>query len=239
MEGKCASNTWGLPYLALGKPLTMRNDCPVKSPKLASVLLVDDDPFIRTTMASALVGSGFEVLSVGSAADALLRHNEFHPEIALLDLDSGIGPSGIDLSHALRKLNPQIGIIFLTTFLDPRFADSTQAHQPQGSRYLVKSEIENVSQVISVILQTKHRPYNQNVNQMNKFSELTDLQIEVWRSVTAGQSSAEIALQRGISEKAVEATLARIYTYLGIKKDKSNNPRILLASAFRAMSGKM
>jgi DNA-binding CsgD family transcriptional regulator len=74
---------------------------------------------------------------------------------------------------------------------------------------------------------------------MNKFSELTDLQIEVWRSVTAGQSSAEIALQRGISEKAVEATLARIYTYLGIKKDKSNNPRILLASAFRAMSGKM
>lgn len=239
LEPLYALNTWGLPYSALGKPLRMRNDCLVKSPRLAKVLLVDDDSFIRTTMESALNGSGFDVLAVGTAADALLQASDFAPEIALLDLDLGFGPSGIDLSHALRKLNSQIGIIFLTTYLDPRFADSTQSHQPQGSRYLVKSEIENVSQVISVILQTKHRPYNQNVNQMNKYSELTDLQIEIWRSVTSGQSSAEIASQRGISEKAVEATLARIYSYLGIKKDRTNNPRILLASAFRAMSGKI
>ncbi len=202
-------------------------------------MIIDDDPFIRSTMESALKSSGFETSAFANARESIASFEKLKPEIALLDLDLGIGPTGIDLAHALRKLDSKIGIIFLTTYLDPRFADVRNKSLPQGSRYLVKSEVENVAQIISVVLQTKHRPYNQNINHMNKYSELTDLQIEIWKAVTDGYSSAEIADQRGISEKAVEATLARIYSYLGIKKDKTNNPRILLVNAFKAMSGKV
>jgi DNA-binding NarL/FixJ family response regulator len=77
------------------------------------------------------------------------------------------------------------------------------------------------------------------VNHINKFEKLTDLQIEVWREVAEGLSSFEIASRRNISEKAVEAILARIYIFLGIKKDKTNNPRILLANSFKRYSGKI
>jgi DNA-binding NarL/FixJ family response regulator len=207
--------------------------------KLARVMIIDDDPFIRSTMESALKSSGFETSVFATAREAIASFDQLKPEIALLELDLGIGPTGIDLAHALRKLDSKVGIIFLTTYLDPRFADVRNKSLPQGARYLVKSEVENIAQVISVILQTKHRPYNENINHMNKYSELTDLQIEIWKAVTDGYSSAEIADQRGISEKAVEATLARIYLYLGIRKDKTNNPRILLVNAFKAMSGKV
>lgn len=210
----------------------------MNSVKLARVMIIDDDPFIRSTLESALKNSGFDTTVFANARDSLAAFEKNRPEIALLDLDLGIGPTGIDLAHALRNLDSKIGIIFLTTFLDPRFADVRNKSLPQGSRYLVKSEVENVAQIISVVLQTKHRPYNQNINHMNKYSELTDLQIEIWKAVTDGYSSSEIAVQRGISEKAVEATLARIYLYLGIKKDKTNNPRIMLVNAFKAMSGK-
>jgi DNA-binding CsgD family transcriptional regulator len=103
---------------------------------------------------------------------------------------------------------------------------------------LVKSEIDNLAQVVSVVLQTKHKPFNQNINHMNKYESLTDLQIDIWRAVAAGLSSSEIAEKRGISEKAVEATLARIYLFLEIKKDKAHNPRVLLVNAFKRMSGK-
>lgn len=211
----------------------------MNSVTLARVMIIDDDPFIRSTMESALKSSGFEASAFANARESIASFEKLKPEIALLDLDLGIGPTGIDLAHALRKLDSKIGIIFLTTYLDPRFADVRNKSLPQGSRYLVKSEVENVAQIISVVLQTKHRPYNQNINHMNKYSELTDLQIEIWKAVTDGYSSAEIADQRGISEKAVEATLARIYSYLGIKKDKTNNPRILLVNAFKSMSGKV
>ncbi len=208
--------------------------------QLGQVLIVDDDKFIRTSLDSALSNSGFEIVgSVSSAKEALAISLTTHIDVALLDLDLGIGPTGFDLSLALRKNKSQMGLVFLTSYQDPRFASISGVAAPRGSRYLVKSEIENISQVISTILQTKHRPFNENVNQMNKFVKLTDLQIEVWREVAEGLSSSEIAARRNISEKAVEAILARIYAFLEIKKEKANNPRILLANSFKKFSGKL
>jgi DNA-binding NarL/FixJ family response regulator len=208
--------------------------------KLGSILVVDDDKFVRTALDSSLKNSGFNITGSVSTAKEALAINESNPaDVALLDLDLGIGPTGFDLAHALRKATPQIGIVFLTSYQDPRFAAIHGVSAPKGSRYLVKSEIENVAQVISTILQTKHRPFNENVNHINKFEKLTDLQIEIWREVAEGISSSEIAARRNISEKAVEAILARIYTFLKIKKDKSSNPRILLANSFKKFSGKI
>jgi DNA-binding NarL/FixJ family response regulator len=210
------------------------------SKNLGHVLIVDDDKFVRTSLHSALSNSGFDISgTVSSVKEALVISSSTLVDVALLDLDLGIGPTGFDLALALRKVNPQMGIVFLTSFQDPRFASISGVTAPRGSRYLVKSEIENISQVISTILQTKHRPFNENVNHINKFEKLTDLQIEVWREVSEGLSSSEIAARRNISEKAVEAILARIYTFLEIKKEKSNNPRILLANSFKKFSGKL
>lgn len=211
----------------------------MRSVKLGKILIVDDDKFIRTSLDSTLANSGFDVSGSVSTAKEALAINALDPaDVALLDLDLGIGPTGFDIAQALRRTTPQMGIVFLTSYQDPRFASIHGVSAPKGSRYLVKSEIENIAQIISTILQTKHRPFNENVNHMNKFDKLTDLQIEVWREVSEGLSSSEIAARRDISEKAVEAILARIYTFLGIKKEKTNNPRILLANAFKKYSGK-
>jgi DNA-binding NarL/FixJ family response regulator len=211
----------------------------MRSVKLGKILIVDDDKFIRASLDSTLANSGFDISgSVATAKDALAINALDPADVALLDLDLGIGPTGFDIAQALRRTSPQIGIVFLTSYQDPRFTSIHGVSAPKGSRYLVKSEIENIAQIISTILQTKHRPFNENVNHINKFDKLTDLQIEVWREVSEGLSSSEIAARRDISEKAVEAILARIYTFLGIKKEKTNNPRILLANAFKKYSGK-
>ena len=113
------------------------------------------------------------------------------------------------------------------------------SHKPKGARYLVKKEIENIPQLISVIAQTMHRPFYENVNLENMFSELTNLQVEIWKEVARGDSSSKIATHHNISEKAVEGTLARIYIILGIKKNKSTNPRVLLSEAFSRYQGKI
>ena len=235
-------------HIRVGSPLSPVRATPnqreslgiMRTVKLGKILVVDDDRFVRASLESTLTNSGFEISgSVSTAAEAIEISNKNKPEAALLDLDLGIGPTGFDLAQALRKINPQIGIIFLTSYQDPRVAAVRGAVAPKGSRYLVKAEIESSAQIISTILQTKHRPFNENVNHINKFEKLTDLQIEVWREVAEGLSSFEIASRRNISEKAVEAILARIYTFLGIKKDKTNNPRILLANSFKRYSGKI
>ena len=205
-----------------------------------NVLIVDPDKFVRTFLADALVHSRFTVFnSVSNSSEALTRFKIGCVQVAILELDLGDSVDGYNLSHSLRAIDPNIGIVFLTTSQDHRFMTAAGSNKPKGARYLVKAEIENIPQVISVIAQTIHRPFYENVNFENVFTELTNLQVEIWKEAAGGVSSSQIAIQHSITEKAVEGTLARIYLILGIKKSKSINPRVLLSDSFSKYQGKI
>ena len=212
----------------------------MKSVSHGNVLIVDPDKFVRTFLADVLEHSRFKVFnSAVNATEALYRFKIGSIQVAILELDLGDSVDGYSLAHSLRAIDPNVGIVFLTTSQDSRFMNTAGSSKPKGSRYLVKKEIENIPQLISVIAQTIHRPFYENVNLENMFSELTNLQIEIWKEVARGDSSSKIAAHHDISEKAVEGTLARIYLILGIKKSKSTNPRVLLSNAFRRHQGKI
>ena len=205
-----------------------------------NVLVVDPDKFVRTLLAYALELSRFTLVkSVVNSTGALEGFKLGNIQVAILELDLGNLVDGYNLAHSLRKIDPNVGLVFLTTSQDSRFMNTVGSIRPKGSRYLVKKEIENIPQLISVIAQTINRPLYENVNLENKFIELTDLQVEIWKEVAHGESSSKIATSHNISEKAVEGTLARIYLILGIKKSKETNPRVLLSEAFSKYQGKI
>jgi DNA-binding NarL/FixJ family response regulator len=56
--------------------------------------------------------------------------------------------------------------------------------------------------------------------------------------VSAGLSSSQIAENRGVSVKAVEATISKIHSILGISKSKSLNKRVQIARKYFALAGK-
>ena len=205
-----------------------------------NVLVVDPDKFVRTFLAYALENSRFTVVkSVANSTGALEGFKLGNIQVVVLELNLGNLVDGYSLAHSLRKIDPNVGIVFLTTSQDSRFMSAAESSKPKGSRYLVKREIENIPQLISVIAQTINRPLYENVNLENKFIELTNLQVEIWKGVARGDSSSKIATNHNISEKAVEGTLARIYLILGIKKSKATNPRVLLSEAFSKYQGKI
>jgi DNA-binding NarL/FixJ family response regulator len=205
-----------------------------------NVLVVDPDKFVRTLLTYALELSRFTLVkSVADSTGALEGFKLGNIQIAILELDLGNLVDGYNLAHSLRKIDPNVGLIFLTTCQDSRFMNTAGSSKPKGSRYIVKKEIENIPQLISVIAQTINRPLYENINLENKFIELTDLQVEIWKEVARGDSSSKIATNHDISEKAVEGTLARIYLILGIKKNKATNPRVLLSEAFSKYQGKI
>jgi DNA-binding NarL/FixJ family response regulator len=206
----------------------------------SNVLIVDPDKFVRTFLAEALERSRFTIFkSVATSTEALDGFKIGNIQVAVLELDLGDLVDGYNLAHSLRKIDPNVGIVFLTTSQDSRFMNAPGSKKPKGSRYLVKNEIENIPQLISVIAQTIHRPFYENVNLENVFAELTDLQVEIWKEVAHGESSSNIAKHHNISEKAVEGTLSRIYHILGIKKSKATNPRVMLSEAFSKYQGKI
>ena len=62
--------------------------------------------------------------------------------------------------------------------------------------------------------------------------ELSDVQIETLRLVARGLSNAEIARQRGVTERAVEAAIARLTRHLGVAPDAALNQRVHLAQVY-------
>ena len=119
----------------------------------AGVLVVEDDAFTLSTLCAALRQHGVVVVGeASSAAQAILLAKELRPSAALIDLDLGKGPTGIDLAHALRETIAHLGIIFLTSYDDPRLLRGNLPPIPEGSEYLVKKNVSEINLVTDAII---------------------------------------------------------------------------------------
>ena len=205
---------------------------------VVNVLLIEDEAFTRTLLSAALAGPLLEIHSGLSAKYALDTAASNPIDVAVLDLDLGGGPSGIDIAHALRQQHPHMGLVLLTSYSDPRLSSAQERALPLGTRYITKSSLDDVNQLITVILQAKSEPLKTERNTHNGKTDLTDHQIDILRQIAAGISNAEIARTLGISDKAVENTVTRIIDVLDIPRDSSLNPRVQLVRAFSSLAGK-
>jgi two-component system, NarL family, invasion response regulator UvrY len=206
---------------------------------MASVLLVEDDVFSRSTLAAALLGANIEVKDqVAKAADAIRAVNKFSIDIAIIDLDLGPGANGIDIAIALRDINPRIGIIILTSYSDPRVANPNSLSLPKGSKFLTKSSLNDFGILIKMILELKSQPVsNKNGSKIERVG-LSENQLSVLQGVAEGLTTKEIAARAGVSEKAIEGTITRLHSMLDLPKKPFLNPRVQLARAYFHLSGK-
>lgn len=205
---------------------------------IAKVLLIEDEAFTRSLLAAALTAAQLEIFAGHSARYAIETAKNNDIEVAILDLDLGGGPSGIDIAHALREVNPHIGLIMLTSFSDPRLSGPHERPLPLGTRYVTKAGLKEINELITLILRARSSPLtNEKSNGVLKTS-LTDNQVEVFRQVASGASNVEIAKSLSVSEKAIENTITRINEVLGHEKTSSVNPRVQLVRAYSALSGK-
>jgi DNA-binding NarL/FixJ family response regulator len=202
----------------------------------ARLILVEDDAFTRATLGDALVLQGFDVKArVATAAEALAAQNEFDPQVAVLDLDLGIGPTGIDVAIALRSRNPRIGIVFLTTYKDPRLIESNLPSLPEGAIYLNKMEMNSTSAIAAQISSALLKPLTRRTfpwNRNSPLSALSTLQIEIMKEIAEGLSTSEIARARGVSEQAIDKSISRISKHLGIPKSADTNQRVQIVRAY-------
>jgi two-component system, NarL family, invasion response regulator UvrY len=206
---------------------------------LASVLLVEDDVFTRSTLAAALSGANFEIKGeVSTAKDALATIQKFSIDIAVLDLDLGPGANGIDIAYALRQLHPQIGIIILTSYSDPRVANPDSLPLPKGSKFITKSKLTDIRPLIKAIIELKHLPISGRTISETERSIFTENQLIVLQGVAEGLTTKEIAKRLKVSDKAIEGTITRLHTLLDLPKDASLNPRVQLARAYFELAGK-
>jgi DNA-binding NarL/FixJ family response regulator len=203
---------------------------------LGRVLVVEDDDFTRTLVSSLVASLGYEVCAqAASVTEAMSLAQEHRPNLVVLDLDLGEGPTGVHLAHGLRKLNPHIAIVMLSSYGDPSWMGQRR-RPPIGARYVVKGEVSDTSVLAGALTAALGAPLEtQDVEQTRP--PLNVGQWEILRLVAAGYTNAEIARRRSLTEEAVKKAVTRLVRQLDIDPGEEGNARVLLTRAYAQMTG--
>ncbi len=93
------------------EPFVLAND----RPRRRTVLLVEDEPFVREATCSILESAGFEVLPAEDARDAMKVYEERPRGIDLVMTDMVLpGGTGQQLGQDLRQRSPEV-VVLLTS----------------------------------------------------------------------------------------------------------------------------
>ena len=174
------------------------------------------------------------IAQAASVAEAISIAADAKPQVAILDLDLGEGPTGIDLAHRLREISPRIGIVVLSTYTEPRLIGSKQQVMPDRAIYVVKQSITSSDMLLDAITKSLSSVayISESAAPPSPLAEFGDTQVAIMRLISAGLSNAEIAESLIMREGSVEKSIARLIKNLGIKASRKQNQRVLIAQEF-------
>lgn len=93
-------------------------------PRLARVLVVDDEPIIVDILTEFLAAQGYEVVGTRGAADAFMMMDMALPDALLLDINMPL-VDGMTVLRRVRALYPDLPVIMVTANTDEEMAKDT------------------------------------------------------------------------------------------------------------------
>lgn len=209
---------------------------------IARVMLVENDRTLLTMLANSLAQFGENITAIASnPTDAIKLFQKVNPEVVVLDIDLGDSIDGIELANIMQKSNPNIGVVFLTSFTDHRFAFIAHKEFPKKYVYLRKQEIHNVKMVSDAIFEAatnSQKYYPARPVEKNYYSNLSDRDIELMRHISKGYSNIKIAKILKIESKSCENAISRLLKKLEIPPDKEINQRVLITQKYFELTGR-
>ena len=103
-----------------------------------TILVVEDEDIIRTTLGEFLSGEGFAVEATGTVTDALGMVREHNFDVAICDVQLPDG-DGIELINRLQQINPEMFVLVITAYATVE--NAVDAFKAGAFDYLVKPVI--------------------------------------------------------------------------------------------------
>jgi DNA-binding NarL/FixJ family response regulator len=193
------------------------------------ILLVEDEDFVAALLMDTLTRAGFDVRRAPDVLTARRLVRAFDPDVALLDINLGPGPNGIDLAHFLDRVHPEVALLFLTHHPDHRSAGIDVAAVPKRAGFLRKDMVGELSELmdaIDAVLRDRPSDHRHDQQEDRPLRGLTSRQLEALRLASLGLSNAAIARERGVTERAAEKLLQSALQALGVPDDPDMNRRV-------------
>jgi FixJ family two-component response regulator len=174
-------------------------------PDPTSVLLIDDDPEFRDSVARLLRSVGLETKHFSSVSDFLKADLPDGPTCLVLDVRLP-GRSGLELQRELAAANRQLPIIFMTAHGD--IPMTVQAMKGGAIEFLTKPfrDQELLDAVETGLARDRaRRERDKDLGALKeRFETLSSREREIMFQVTAGRLNKQIAGDIGIAESTVK-----------------------------------
>lgn len=202
----------------------------------ARIVVIDDHDVIVEALASR-IGRTSDMTLVGAAPTgeqgmALVDRDK--PTVVILDL--GLPDmKGIDVCRKLREKYPDLAIIILTAYSDPKYA--LEAEVAGASAFVSKeTKGKEIMRIVDLAIAYPGNFWAENMPELRRISaladagsRLTDNELQLLRLVASGKSMLEASEGVGVSDRTGRVNLSRAYAKLG-----ANNATHAVALALRA-----
>ena len=194
------------------------------------VLLVDDHPIVRHGL-GLLIDQEEDLMVCGetsSAVETLDNFKQMEADIAVVDI-SLQGTSGLELTKALKEIQPSLPILVLSMHDESLYAERALRSGARG--YVMKQEsaetvLKAIRKVLSGGVYLSERLSSQILRefvdgteaQVEKFGieTLSDRELEVFELIGRGHSTRDVANRLGLSVKTIETHRAHVKQKLKI-----------------------
>lgn len=209
------------------------------------IVIADDSLLLREGIVRILERAGHEVVGVaGDAVELLAIVALTNPDVAIVDIR--MPPThtdeGLAVVRQIRATHGSaIGLLVLSQYLEPGFAQELVTEIAGGSGYLLKERVADpdvftdavrrvaAGQVVidPEIVARLLRPAVR-----SELAELTERERAVIGLLAEGRSNQAIGEQLHIATKTVETHVNAIFSKLGLEPAEDDNRRVLAVLAF-------
>lgn len=185
-------------------------------------VIVDDHPVVRAGL-RAVLETADDIAVVGEAHDhdtAVATIADLEPDVMVLDLHLGTGPSGLDVLRQVQRSRTRPRVLIVTVFDND--IDIDAALEGGAAGYVLKDapELDLISAVRAVAV--GHQPLDPRVaarvvtRSMRNPDVPSPRELEVLAAVAEGHDNATIARNLYISQATVKSHIARVFAKLGV-----------------------
>lgn len=206
------------------------------------VVLAEDNVLLRDGMSRLISGTDdLELAGVGCDLPELLDLVHRHaPDVVVTDIR--MPPTGTDegirAAALLRDTHPQLGVVVLSQYANPRYALDLLAGGSEGRSYLLKERVSDVAELVEAIRTVagggsvidpkvvESLVAASTTRQTSDLDRLTKRENEILQEMATGKSNAAIAEALILSERAVEKHSNSIFSKLGLSEERNLNRRV-------------
>jgi DNA-binding NarL/FixJ family response regulator len=186
------------------------------------IIIADDHPVVRSGLHALLSSQpDFEIVAEAENGEAAIALSASHtPQVILMDLQMPV-MDGLDAIRNIRKSQPRVGILVLTTYDSD--ADIVPAMEAGATGYLLKdAPPESLFRAVrsaaqgEVVLAPRVAERITRRLARTTMDSLSGREIEVLELAARGNSNKEIADKLHITEATVKSHFVHIFTKLGV-----------------------